>query len=62
MAAPISIPVVGVTGSNGKTTTKEIIGAILTRLGPTLITRGNLNNHIGVPLMLLEMMPSIAMP
>ena len=50
-----AIPVVGVTGSNGKTTTKEIIGAILTRLGPTLITRGNLNNHIGVPLMLLEM-------
>ena len=50
-----SIPVIGVTGSNGKTTTKEIIGAILSRLGPCLITRGNLNNHIGVPLMLLEM-------
>ena len=49
------IPVIGVTGSNGKTTTKEIIGAILSRLGPTLVTRGNLNNHIGVPLMLLEM-------
>ncbi len=50
-----SIPVIGVTGSNGKTTTKEIIGAILARLGPCLVTRGNLNNHIGVPLMLLEM-------
>jgi UDP-N-acetylmuramoyl-tripeptide--D-alanyl-D-alanine ligase len=50
-----SIPVIGVTGSNGKTTTKEIIGAILSRLGACLITRGNLNNHIGVPLMLLEM-------
>lgn len=50
-----SIPVIGVTGSNGKTTTKELIGAILSRLGPCLITRGNLNNHIGVPLMLLEM-------
>jgi UDP-N-acetylmuramoyl-tripeptide--D-alanyl-D-alanine ligase len=50
-----SIPVIAVTGSNGKTTTKEIIGAILSRLGPCLITRGNLNNHIGVPLMLLEM-------
>lgn len=50
-----SIPVIGVTGSNGKTTTKEIIGAILSRLGPCLVTRGNLNNHIGVPLMLLEM-------
>lgn len=50
-----SIPVIGVTGSNGKTTTKEIIGAILSQLGPCLVTRGNLNNHIGVPLMLLEL-------
>jgi len=49
------IPVIGITGSNGKTTTKELIGAILSRLGPCLITRGNLNNHIGVPLMLLEL-------
>jgi UDP-N-acetylmuramoyl-tripeptide--D-alanyl-D-alanine ligase len=49
------IPVVGVTGSNGKTTTKELIGAILSRLGNTLVTRGNLNNHIGVPLTLLEL-------
>lgn len=49
------IPVIGVTGSNGKTTTKEIIGAILAQLGPCLITRGNLNNHIGVPLTLLEL-------
>jgi len=49
------IPVIGVTGSNGKTTTKEIIGAILSQLGPCLITRGNLNNHIGVPLTLLEL-------
>jgi UDP-N-acetylmuramoyl-tripeptide--D-alanyl-D-alanine ligase len=49
------IPVVGVTGSNGKTTTKELIGAILSQLGPTLVTRGNLNNHIGVPLTLLEL-------
>lgn len=48
-----AIPVIGVTGSNGKTTTKEMIGAILSRLGPTLVTRGNLNNHIGVPLTLL---------
>lgn len=46
-------PVIAVTGSNGKTTTKETIGAILTRLGPCLITKGNLNNHIGVPLTLL---------
>jgi UDP-N-acetylmuramoyl-tripeptide--D-alanyl-D-alanine ligase len=49
------IPVVGVTGSNGKTTTKELIGAILSQLGDCLITRGNLNNHIGVPLMLMEL-------
>jgi UDP-N-acetylmuramoyl-tripeptide--D-alanyl-D-alanine ligase len=49
------IPVIGVTGSNGKTTTKELIGAILSRLGPTLVTRGNLNNHIGVPLTLLQL-------
>lgn len=48
-----AIPVIGVTGSNGKTTTKELIGAILTRLGATLVTKGNLNNHIGVPLTLL---------
>jgi UDP-N-acetylmuramoyl-tripeptide--D-alanyl-D-alanine ligase len=49
------IPLIGVTGSNGKTTTKELIGSILSRQGKTLITRGNLNNHIGVPLMLLEL-------
>lgn len=49
------IPVVGVTGSNGKTTTKELIGSILSQRGPTLVTRGNLNNHIGVPLTLLEL-------
>jgi UDP-N-acetylmuramoyl-tripeptide--D-alanyl-D-alanine ligase len=49
------IPVIGVTGSNGKTTTKELIGAILSQLGECLITRGNLNNHIGVPLTLLEL-------
>ncbi|OFW19254.1 MAG: hypothetical protein A3H97_00570 [Acidobacteria bacterium RIFCSPLOWO2_02_FULL_65_29] len=46
-------PVIGVTGSNGKTTTKEMIGAILCRIGPCLITKGNLNNHIGVPLTVL---------
>jgi UDP-N-acetylmuramoyl-tripeptide--D-alanyl-D-alanine ligase len=49
------IPLIGVTGSNGKTTTKELIGAILGRLGPCLVTRGNLNNHIGVPLTLLQL-------
>jgi UDP-N-acetylmuramoyl-tripeptide--D-alanyl-D-alanine ligase len=51
------IPVVAVTGSNGKTTTKELIGAMLASLGPCHVTRGNLNNHIGVPLTLLELGP-----
>ena len=50
-------PVIAVTGSNGKTTTKEMIGAVLGRIGPCLITRGNLNNHIGVPLTLLGLRP-----
>jgi UDP-N-acetylmuramoyl-tripeptide--D-alanyl-D-alanine ligase len=45
-------PVVGITGSNGKTTVKEMTGAILGRVGPCLVTQGNLNNHIGVPLTL----------
>jgi UDP-N-acetylmuramoyl-tripeptide--D-alanyl-D-alanine ligase len=46
------LTVVGVTGSNGKTTLKELIAACLSRQGPTLATHGNLNNDIGVPLML----------
>jgi UDP-N-acetylmuramoyl-tripeptide--D-alanyl-D-alanine ligase len=45
-------PVVGITGSNGKTTVKEMTGAILGACGPCLVTQGNLNNHIGVPLTL----------
>jgi UDP-N-acetylmuramoyl-tripeptide--D-alanyl-D-alanine ligase len=48
-------PVVGITGSNGKTTTKEMLGAILSMNGPILKTEGNLNNHIGVPLTLLSL-------
>lgn len=47
------IPVVAVAGSNGKTTTKELIAQILAGQGPCHATRGNLNNHIGVPLTLL---------
>jgi UDP-N-acetylmuramoyl-tripeptide--D-alanyl-D-alanine ligase len=50
--------VVGITGSNGKTTTKEMIGAILARAGNCLVTRGNLNNHIGVPLTLARLEPA----
>jgi UDP-N-acetylmuramoyl-tripeptide--D-alanyl-D-alanine ligase len=48
-------PVVAVTGSNGKTTTKEMLGAIFAQRGPCLVTKGNLNNHIGVPLTLLAL-------
>jgi UDP-N-acetylmuramoyl-tripeptide--D-alanyl-D-alanine ligase len=48
-------PVVGITGSNGKTTVKEMTGAILAQLGPCLVTQGNLNNHIGVPLTLCRL-------
>lgn len=47
--------VVGITGSNGKTTVKEMIGSILSCEGPTLVTQGNLNNHIGVPLTLCRL-------
>ncbi len=50
--ARFRIPVVGVAGSNGKTTVKEMTAAILARAGATLATRGSLNNHIGVPLTL----------
>jgi UDP-N-acetylmuramoyl-tripeptide--D-alanyl-D-alanine ligase len=50
-----SIPVVAVTGSNGKTTVKEMIAAILQQQGTVLSTRGNLNNEIGVPLTLLRL-------
>jgi UDP-N-acetylmuramoyl-tripeptide--D-alanyl-D-alanine ligase len=50
--AQFAIPVIGVAGSNGKTTVKEMTAAILERAGTTLATRGNLNNHIGVPLTL----------
>jgi len=53
--AQFSIPLVGVAGSNGKTTVKEMIAAILERRGSTLATRGNLNNHIGVPLTLYRL-------
>jgi UDP-N-acetylmuramoyl-tripeptide--D-alanyl-D-alanine ligase len=48
-----AIPLVGVTGSNGKTTTREMIGLVLRTRGPVLKTEGNLNNEVGVPLTLL---------
>ncbi|MGD9598917.1 MAG: UDP-N-acetylmuramoyl-tripeptide--D-alanyl-D-alanine ligase [Steroidobacteraceae bacterium] len=55
-----AIPVVGVAGSNGKTTAKEMTAAILGAAGPCLATQGNLNNHIGVPVTLLRLDPAHA--
>ncbi len=49
------LKLVAITGSSGKTTTKEMLGSILGQLAPTLITQGNLNNELGVPLTLLNL-------
>jgi len=51
------LPLAAVGGSNGKTTTKEMVGAILAVRGPSLKTEGNLNNEVGVPLTLLRLLP-----
>ena len=51
----LNVPMIALTGSNGKTTTKEIINAVLSKKFKTTATLGNLNNHIGVPLTLLSM-------
>lgn len=51
-------PLIAITGSAGKTTTKEMLAAILAQCGATLATQGNLNNEIGVPLTLLRIAPS----
>ncbi|MBS2029794.1 MAG: UDP-N-acetylmuramoyl-tripeptide--D-alanyl-D-alanine ligase [Deltaproteobacteria bacterium] len=53
-----SIPVCAVGGSNGKTTTKEMVAAILSTRGPALSTQGNFNNEIGVPLTLFRLEPT----
>lgn len=53
----LSIPIIGLTGSNGKTTTKELIHAVLSSRYEVLSTAGNYNNHIGVPLTLLSIRP-----
>lgn len=50
----LTIPIISITGSNGKTTTKELISSVLNSTYSTYATKGNLNNHIGVPLSLLE--------
>ncbi|MDN3643427.1 UDP-N-acetylmuramoyl-tripeptide--D-alanyl-D-alanine ligase [Lutimonas halocynthiae] len=55
--AQLNIPILALTGSNGKTTTKELINVVLNKKFKCLSTKGNLNNHIGVPLTLLSMTP-----
>jgi UDP-N-acetylmuramoyl-tripeptide--D-alanyl-D-alanine ligase len=53
----LNIPVIGITGTNGKTTTKELIHDVLAKKFRVSATKGNLNNHIGVPLTLLSINP-----
>ncbi len=53
----LSIPIIGITGTNGKTTTKELIFAVLSSKYKVQATKGNLNNHIGVPLSILSILP-----
>ncbi|MFM7857634.1 MAG: UDP-N-acetylmuramoyl-tripeptide--D-alanyl-D-alanine ligase, partial [Flammeovirgaceae bacterium] len=50
----LKIPIIGLTGSNGKTTSKELACAVLSKKYKTFATKGNLNNHIGVPLSILS--------
>jgi UDP-N-acetylmuramoyl-tripeptide--D-alanyl-D-alanine ligase len=57
----LNIPVIGITGTNGKTTTKELLKAVLSRKYKTHATQGNLNNHIGVPLTILSLTKEIEM-
>src|SRR5690606_18275064 len=54
----LNIPIIALTGSNGKTTTKELITAVLSKKYQVASTIGNLNNHIGVPLTLLSIHPN----
>jgi UDP-N-acetylmuramoyl-tripeptide--D-alanyl-D-alanine ligase len=56
-----NIPFIAITGSNGKTTTKELIHAVLCTVYKTYTTEGNLNNHIGVPLTILKIKPDAEM-
>ncbi|MDG2447611.1 MAG: UDP-N-acetylmuramoyl-tripeptide--D-alanyl-D-alanine ligase [Flavobacteriaceae bacterium] len=51
----LNIPIIALTGSNGKTTTKELVNVVLSKKFKTVATSGNFNNHIGVPLTLLNM-------
>ena len=51
----LKTPIIGITGTNGKTTTKELVSSVLSKKYKVLFTQGNLNNHIGVPLTLLRL-------
>lgn len=53
----LGTPIIGITGTNGKTTTKELISSVLAKTQHVLYTQGNLNNHIGVPTTLLRLKP-----
>ena len=57
----LKTPVLAITGTNGKTTTKELVAAVLAKKHRIHFTQGNLNNHIGVPLTLLSMTPQTEM-
>ncbi len=57
----LNIPFIAITGSNGKTTTKELLAAVLRKRFRTYATAGNLNNHIGVPLTILSIKPDAEM-
>ena len=54
----LNIPIIAITGSNGKTTTKELLYSVLSQKFKTACTKGNLNNHIGIPLTLLDIKPT----
>jgi len=53
----MAIPILAITGTNGKTTTKELVATVLSKKFKLIYTKGNLNNHIGVPLTLLSLKP-----
>lgn len=55
------IPFIAITGSNGKTTSKELVHAVLSSAYKTYTTEGNLNNHIGIPLTILKIRPDVEM-